>query len=166
MSSAIRFKKKHHLKLSIITTKINNMYLHQGPVCKEGCIATCSKGKGSCPEGYYGGWGCNGCQYNDSDEYVAENGEDDFVPDIFKKDLGNVKLHFDVEKLREVIQEAKKNVKFTQYQIMEYVMGWATDGQHWFDIDDIKSILHNSLNMLEDGQDGIKATFERRGRDD
>lgn len=141
------------------------MYLHQVPVCREGCISTCSKGKGSCPEGHYGGWGCNGCLYNDWDEYITENGIDGEVPEIFKlsrEDMGNVNLHLDVGEIKEAIQEVKKNKKFTQYQIMEYIMGWATDGQHWFDIDDIKSILHNSLAMLKDEQDGIKATFDER----
>lgn len=140
------------------------MYLHRGPVCKEGCVATCSKGKGSCPEGNYGGWGCNGCLYDTWVDYVADNGEDNYVPDIFKKDLGNINL--DKDKIREAIKEVKKNKKFTKYQVIDYIIGWSLHDQHLFSVEDIKSMLNNTLNMLEDGQDGIKATFERRGKND
>lgn len=35
------------------------MYLHRGPKCKEGNPQTCSQGRGSCPPGVCGGWGCD-----------------------------------------------------------------------------------------------------------
>jgi len=137
------------------------MYLHQSPVCKEGNIETCSRGKGSCPEGHYGGWGCNGCQYNNWQEYKKEHGEDHNAPDIFK-DLGNTKLNIDKDKLIKAIKKVKENKKYTKFEVAEYILGWSNADQEWLDIEGIKAILHNSMRMLEDKQDGIEATYERR----
>lgn len=55
-------------------------YLHTSPVCKEGCIKTCSRGKSSAPEGTFGGWICRGCLYNNWEEYKQENGEYEEYP--------------------------------------------------------------------------------------
>jgi hypothetical protein len=52
--------------------------------------------------------------------------------------------------------------KYTQFEIADYVCGYATDGEVWFSVEDIRGMLHNALAMLEDEQDGIESTFERR----
>jgi hypothetical protein len=117
------------------------MYLHQSPVCKEGNIETCSQGKGSCPEGNYGGWGCSGCQYNNWDEYIKRGR-------YIKENI--------------VIKENNIKKKYTKFEVAEYILGWSDADQEWLDIEGIKSILHNSMRMLEDKHDGIEANFERR----
>ena len=52
--------------------------------------------------------------------------------------------------------------KYTKFEIAEFVCGYTTDGQSWYSIEDIKGVLGNAMVMLEDGQDGIEATYERR----
>jgi hypothetical protein len=46
------------------------VYLHQGGICREGNIEKCSKGRGSCPPGMFGGWTCSGCLYNNEQEKI------------------------------------------------------------------------------------------------
>ena len=49
-------------------------YLYDGDRCREGDIHTCSRGKGSCPDGHYGGWICN-CKERaeyEIDKYIKE----------------------------------------------------------------------------------------------
>ena len=52
--------------------------------------------------------------------------------------------------------------KYTKFEVAEYILGWSDADQEWLDIEDIKSILYNSMRMLEDKQDGIEASYERR----
>lgn len=54
--------------------------------------------------------------------------------------------------------------KYTRFEIAEYVCGYCLDGEHWHSIEDIKGILGNAIAMLEDGQNGIEATFDGRAR--
>lgn len=42
--------------------------IHQGPVCAEGNVEKCSRGRGSCPSGHFGGWLCSGCTYDTEDD--------------------------------------------------------------------------------------------------
>lgn len=52
---------------------------------------------------------------------------------------------------------------YTIEQVRDYVEGWlgsSTDMGN-LNINQIKAMLHNSLNMLEDHQDGIEYYVER-----
>lgn len=55
--------------------------------------------------------------------------------------------------------------KYTRFEIAEFILGYSTEGQHWYSVEDIKGIIGNAKVMLEDGQNGIEATFDRRDRD-
>jgi hypothetical protein len=53
-------------------------------------------------------------------------------------------------------------MKFTKFEIAEYILGWLDVDREWFDENDIESILHNAKAMLTDEQDGIEAAIRRR----
>lgn len=52
--------------------------------------------------------------------------------------------------------------KYTEFEIAEYVTGWLSSHECWHDLTAIKAMLSNALHQLEDGEDGIAATFQRR----
>lgn len=56
-------------------------------------------------------------------------------------------------------------MKFTKFEIAEYVCGWLLDnpeGTCWFDLENIESALANARGQLMDEQDGIEAHFRLR----
>lgn len=55
--------------------------------------------------------------------------------------------------------------KYTIFEIAEFVSGYSTDGQYWYDVDDIEGILKNALAMLRDEQDGIEVSFRNRRKE-
>ena len=52
--------------------------------------------------------------------------------------------------------------KYSVFEVAEYVTGWLISNTSWHDVNAISAALHNSLQMLEDDQDGIEAHFKRR----
>lgn len=53
-------------------------------------------------------------------------------------------------------------MKFTTFEIAEYVTGWMNAADCWHDGTAIRAALMNALSMLEDDQDGIEATHKGR----
>jgi hypothetical protein len=56
-------------------------------------------------------------------------------------------------------------IKITVADFVEYVLGWLGSDQISADelsIQSMKAVLHNSLSMISDYQDGIEAMIERR----
>jgi predicted metal-dependent phosphoesterase TrpH len=59
-------------------------------------------------------------------------------------------------------------MKFTQFEISEYVCGWLTsemgENKMWFDMEDVEGAICNAKAMVNDDHDGIEAMVKRKAR--
>ena len=76
--------------------------IHQGPVCAEGNVEKCSKGRGSCPSGHFGGWLCSGCIYDTEDDKRAGR-----IAECAKiaNDKALQKLRSDLQKMQDALKK-------------------------------------------------------------